>query len=200
MTEKEVEKEQPKVKIDVDGALNGAKSRMERSMETLHKELATIKTGRAMPSLLDRIVVDYYGAPTPLVSLATITTPDPTQLVIAPFDRGSIPDIEKAIARSDLGVTPSNDGIQIRINIPPLNEERRKEYVKVLHGRSEDARVAVRNIRRDEMDSLRRAEKDGGLSSDELAGALARLQKLTDSYVGQVDDIAKRKESELLKV
>ena len=177
-----------------------AGQRMEKSLEALNKELATIRTGRASPSLVERLQVDYYGAQTPLQSLAGISTPDATQLVISPYDRTAISAIEKAIQRSELGLNPSNDGQLIRITIPQLNEERRRELVKVVHRKAEDARVSVRNIRRDEVDHLRRVEKDGHVSKDEIETKLAEVQKITDQFIARIDDATQRKESEILEV
>ena len=150
-----------------------AGQRMEKSLDALNRELITIRTGRASPSLVERLQVDYYGTQTPLQALAGISTPDATQLVISPYDRTAISAIEKAIQRSELGLNPSNDGQLIRIAIPQLNEERRRELVKVVHRKAEDARVAVRNIRRDEVDHLRKVEKDGHVSKDEIETKLA---------------------------
>jgi ribosome recycling factor len=160
----------------------------------------TIRTGRASPSLVERLQVDYYGTQTPLQALAGISTPDATQLVISPYDRGAISAIEKAIQRSELGLNPSNDGQLIRIAIPQLNEERRRELVKVVHRKAEDARVAVRNIRRDEVDHLRKVEKDGHVSKDEIETKLADVQKITDQFIARVDEAQKKKEAEILEV
>ena len=173
---------------------------MEKSLEALNKELATIRTGRASPSLVERLQVDYYGAQTPLQALAGISTPDATQLVISPYDRTAISAIEKAIQRSELGLNPSNDGQLIRIAIPQLNEERRRELVKVVHRKAEDARVSVRNIRRDEVDHLRKVEKDGHISKDEIETKLADVQKITDQFIARVDEAQKKKEAEILEV
>jgi ribosome recycling factor len=177
-----------------------ARQRMEKSLEALHKDLMTVRTGRASPALVERVLVDYYGAQTPLQSLAGISSPEPSQLLIAPYDRGALPAIEKAIQRSDLGLNPSNDGQVIRIVVPQLNEERRRELVKVVHRKAEDARVAVRNIRRDEVDHMRRVEKDGHVSKDEVDVKLAELQKVTDHFVARIDDAVQRKEAEILEV
>ena len=188
------------VQEELEERLLEAEMRMEKSIEALHKELATIRTGRATPALVDRLHVDYYGAPTPLQQLANISTPDARLLMISPYDRGSIPAIEKAIARSELGLTPSNDGQVIRIAIPPLTEERRKEFVKRVHQKAEEARVSVRNIRRDEVDHLRKLEKDGHVSKDEIERKTNEIQKITDRFTGKVDDLSQRKEAEILEV
>ena len=177
-----------------------AEVRMEKSLEALNKELSTIRTGRATPALVERVHVDYYGAPTPLQSLASISAPEARLLVIQPYDRGSIAAIEKALRSGELGLNPGNDGQLIRIPIPPLTEERRKEFVKLVHRHAEQARVAVRNIRRDEIEHVKRMEKDGEVGVDEVDRTLAQIQKVTDRFVGRVDEISHRKEAEILEV
>ena len=177
-----------------------ARDRMEKSLDSLGRELGGIRTGRASPALVERLVVDYYGAPTPLQTLAGISAPEPSQLSIRPYDRNALSAIEKAIQKSDLGLNPSNDGEVIRITIPQLNEERRRELVKVVHRKAEEARVAVRNIRRDQGDHLRKVEKEGHVSKDEVETKLTELQKLTDQFVGRVDDAQQKKEAEVLEV
>ena len=177
-----------------------AKERMERSIESLKKELVGIRTGRANPALVDRLQIDYYGSATPLQSLANISTPEARLLVIQPFDRTAIPAIEKAIMSSELGLTPSNDGQVIRVGIPQLTEERRQEYVKLVHKRAEEARVSVRNLRRDTVDQFRKLEKAGNISQDEVERELQHVQKVTDSHVEIIDGLAKKKETELLEV
>jgi ribosome recycling factor len=177
-----------------------ANQRMEKSVEALHRELMTVRTGRASPALLERLHVDYYGSPTPLQSIAGISVPEASMLVISPYDRSSLGSIEKAIQKSDLGLNPSNDGQVIRVAIPQLTEERRKELVKVIHRKAEEARVAVRNIRRDEVDHLRRVEKDGHVSKDEVATKLTDVQKTTDQFIARIDDAVQRKEAEILEV
>ena len=177
-----------------------AELRMEKSLEALHKELMTIRTGRASPALVDRLHVDYYGAPTPLQSLASVKTPEPRLLVIEPYDRGAIGAIEKAIQKSELGLNPSNDGQVIRLAIPALNEESRRELVKTVHRKAEDARVSVRNIRRDEVEHLRKVEKDGHVSKDEVDRNIDEMQKLTDQYTAKVDDAVQKKETAILEV
>jgi ribosome recycling factor len=180
--------------------LMDAEVRMEKSLEALHKELGGIRTGRATPSLVDRIQVDYYGAPTPLQSIAGVTAPEARLLLIQPYDRSSIAAIEKALQRSELGLNPSNDGQVIRIAIPPLTEERRREFAKIVKQKAEEARIAVRNIRRDEVDHLRRMEKEGHVSKDEIERNISEVQHITDSFVGKVDDLAQKKEAEILEV
>jgi ribosome recycling factor len=180
--------------------LDDANLRMEKSVEARHRDLMTIRTGRASPALLERLHVDYYGAQTPLQSLAGISVPEASLLVIAPYDRTSLSAIEKAIQKSDLGLNPSNDGQVIRVAIPQLTEERRKDLVKVIHRKAEESRVAVRNIRRDEVDHLRKVEKEGHVSKDEVATKLIEVQKITDTFIARIDDAAQRKEAEILEV
>jgi ribosome recycling factor len=177
-----------------------AQTRMEKSLEALHRELMTVRTGRASPTLLERLHVDYYGSPTPLQSLAGITAPEPSLLVIQPYDRGAMAAIEKAIQKSELGLNPNNDGNLIRVNVPQLTEERRKELVKLVHRKAEEARVSVRNIRRDEVDHLRKVEKEGHVSKDEIETKIGDIQKITDQYTGKIDDGAQKKEAEILEV
>ena len=180
--------------------VGAARERMEKCLEALGRELGGIRTGRASPALVERLVVDYYGAPTPLQTLAGISVPEPSQLSIRPYDRSAVSAIEKAIQKSDLGLNPSNDGETIRISIPQLNQERRKELVKVVHRKAEEARVAVRNVRRDEADHLRRVEKEGHVSKDDVETKLAELQKVTDQFVARIDDAQHKKEEEVLEV
>jgi ribosome recycling factor len=177
-----------------------ANLRMEKSVEALHRELMTVRTGRASPALLERLHVDYYGSPTPLQTIAGISVPEASMLLISPYDRTSLGAIEKAIQKSDLGLNPSNDGQVIRVAIPQLTEERRKDLVKVIHRKAEEARVAVRNIRRDEVEHLRRVEKDGHVSKDEVATKLIDVQKITDQFIARIDDAIQRKEAEILEV
>jgi len=184
----------------IDDWLTDAEQRMDKSIEALHKELAGIRTGRATPALVDRLQVDYYGAPTPLQSLANITAPEARLLVIQPYDRGAMGAIEKAIQKSELGLNPSNDGTLIRIPIPQLTEERRKEFVKLVKQRAEAARVAIRNIRRDEVEHIRKIEKDGEVGTDEVDRGLQQIQKITDRFVAKVDEVAHKKEQEILEV
>ena len=184
----------------IEERLVDAEIRMEKSVDVLHKELSSIRTGRASPSLVERLQVEAYGVPTPLQTLAGISTPEARLLVIRPYDRTSIPAIEKAIQRSDLGLTPSNDGQLIRIVIPQLTEERRHELTKLCAHRAEEARVAVRNIRRDEVDHLRKVEKEGHLSRDELERSLGQVQHITDQFISKLDDVVKKKEAEILEV
>ena len=180
--------------------LDDAKRRMEGAVKNLGQEFAGLRTGRATTALLDRIQVDAYGAPTPLPQLAKIHAPEPRLLTVQPFDKSMIPDVERAVMESDLGLTPGNDGTTIRLPLPQLTEERRKELVKVAHRMAEEARVAVRNVRRDVLNEFKRAEKDGEVSKNELGRAQDQVQKLTDAEVKAVDEMLARKEAEILEV
>jgi ribosome recycling factor len=184
----------------IDELLKDAEDRMQKSVESSRGELATVRTGRASPHLLDRITVDYYGSQTPLKQLANVAASDARLLTVTPFDKGSIGEIEKAIQESDVGLTPSNDGSVIRLQIPELTEERRREMVKVVHGVAEDGRVAVRNIRRDTMHDLRELKKEGEAGEDDERRAETALQKQTDEAVAEIDEILKGKEEEILEV
>jgi ribosome recycling factor len=184
----------------IDDWLKDAERRMDKSLEALHKELQSIRTGRAAPALIERLQVDYYGAPTPLQSLASISAPEARLLVIQPYDRGAIVAIEKAIQRSELGLNPGNDGQLIRIPVPALTEERRREFVKMVRRHAEDARVAIRNIRRDEVEQVRRMERDGEAGTDEIDRGLAQIQRITDRFIARVEEIAHRKEADILEV
>ena len=180
--------------------INDAKSRMHKAVEALKAELATVRGGRASTGLVDHLKVDYYGTPTALNQIATITTPDAKLIVITPYDRGGMSAIEKAILKSDLGLTPSNDGTVIRLAIPALTEERRKDLVKHVRRRVEEARVAVRNIRRDVHEGMRKQEHDHQMSQDELHRGETELQKLTDEQIKEIDKAGEDKEKELLAV
>jgi ribosome recycling factor len=184
----------------IDEMLEDAKGRMGKSVESTRGELATVRTGRASPHLLDRIVVDYYGAQTPLKQLANVATSDARLLTVTPFDKSSIGAIEKAISESDVGLTPSNDGNVIRLQIPELTEERRREMVKVVHGVAEEGRIAIRNIRRDVMGDLRELKKEGEAGEDDERRAEAALQKQTDGAIAEIDSLLKGKEEEILEV
>ncbi|MCM2533428.1 ribosome recycling factor [Neobacillus pocheonensis] len=176
------------------------KDRMTKAIQSYSRELASIRAGRASASLLDRITVDYYGAPTPVNQLAGISVPEARLLVIQPYDKSVLGEIEKAILKSDLGLNPSNDGMIIRLAIPQLTEERRKELVKVVKKESEDAKIAIRNIRRDANDDLKKLEKNGEITEDALRGYSDDIQKLTDENITKVDQITKDKEKEILEV
>jgi ribosome recycling factor len=184
----------------VQDVLRDADHRMGSAIKSLEEDLAAIRTGRASPLLVEKLPIAYYGTPTPLVQLATIAAPEPRLLTIRPFDPASLKDIERAILASQLGLTPQNDGKLIRLSIPPLTEERRKELIKVVHHRMEEARVAVRNVRRDSIDDLREFEKEEMISEDDLHRGQDELQKLTDKNVEKIDEIGKRKEKEIAEV
>lgn len=177
-----------------------AETRMKGAIQSLEEDLSGIRTGRASPALVERLQVEYYGAPTPLVQLATISVPEPRALLIRPFDATSLKAIERGILSSDLGLTPNNDGKVIRLNLPVLTEERRRDLVKLVHARLEEARVAVRNIRRDLIKDLREFEKEKMISEDDLKKAEEELQKLTDRFIQQIDSIGQHKEKEIMEV
>lgn len=180
--------------------ISSAKERMEKAISAYTRELASIRAGRANASLLDKISVDYYGAPTPINQLAGVSVPEARLLVIQPYDKTILGDIEKAIMKSDLGLNPTSDGSIIRIAIPALTEERRKELVKVVKKESEEAKIAIRNIRRDANDDLKKLEKNGEITEDDLRGYSDDIQKMTDSHINKIDDITKDKEKEILEV
>jgi ribosome recycling factor len=184
----------------IDDFISDATGRMAKSVEATHEHFNSVRTGRASAALLDRIQVDYYGTPSPLKNIATINVPEPRLLTIQPFDPSSIKAIEKAIMESNLGLTPSNDGKIIRLPIPQLTEDRRKELVKLVKNMSEEGRVAVRNVRRDVMRHLEELVKNGEVGDDEERAAEARVQKLTDDHVNQIDELMKRKEAEIMEV
>lgn len=177
-----------------------AETKMGSAIQNLEGDLGGIRTGRASPALVERLHVDYYDTPTPLLQLATISVPEPRQLMIRPFDASSLKNIERAILSSELGLTPNNDGKVIRLNIPPLTEERRHELVKVVHNRLEDSRIAVRNVRRDMMKDLREFEHEKLISEDDLVTAEEELQKLTDKMIEEIDQIGQKKEREIMEV
>jgi ribosome recycling factor len=184
----------------IDELLEDAKRRMDKSVETAAHEFNTVRTGRASAALLDRIQVDYYGQQTPLKQLATVNVPEPRLLTIQPYDPGSIKAIERAIQESELGLTPANDGKLIRLPVPQLTEERRKELVKVVKHLAEEGRVAVRNVRRDVMHDLKELVRDGDVGDDEERRAEERAQKLTDEHVTKIDELLKKKEEEIMEV
>ncbi|GAB4532332.1 MAG: ribosome recycling factor [Anaerolineae bacterium] len=174
--------------------------RMKKSVEALQLDLMGIRTGRASPALVERLKVDYYGTPTNLIELASISAPEPQLLTIRPWDASAIKDIERAILQSDLGLTPSNDGKLIRLSIPPLTEERRRDLTRVVAKRVEEARVAIRNCRRDGLNDLRELEKEKLISEDDFYVGKDELQELTDKYIGIVDEIGKAKEQEIMEI
>lgn len=179
--------------------LTGTERKMQKAIENLKHELGSVRTGRASPSVLDRVLVDYFGVPTQINALANISAPEPRLLVIAPWDKNTIGTIEKAILKSDLGLNPTNDGKVIRLAIPQLTEERRREMTKIVHKRTEEGRVAIRNVRRDAHEELKKSEKDKLISEDDLKRGTEKLQKLTDSYVAQADEVGQHKEQEIME-
>lgn len=180
--------------------ISSTKDKMEKSIQAYRRDLSSIRAGRASASLLDKISIDYYGAPTPINQMASISVPEARMLVIQPYDKTIIGDIEKAILKSDLGLNPANDGSLIRLTIPQLTEERRKELVKLVKKESENAKIVIRNIRRDGNEDLKKLEKSGDITEDELRGYTDDIQKLTDEYINQIDTITKEKEQEVLEV
>ena len=184
----------------IDDTILEAIDKMERALEHVQSQFSSVRTGRATPSLVDRLLVDYYGSLVPLQQLAGFQVPEARTLIVKPHDRGALPAIEKAIRESDLGLQPSNDGIIIRLSIPVLTEQRRKEYVKIVKNMSEDGRIAVRNIRRDARKSIETAEKNSEISKDELERAEKELEKITHDHVEQIEKAFTRKEHELLEV
>jgi ribosome recycling factor len=184
----------------VTGLLEDARDRMHKSVDSTRHEFGSVRTGRASPALLDRITVDYYGASTPLKQLATVSAPEARMLTIQPYDKSSIKAIERAILESDVGLTPSNDGTLIRLILPELTEERRKQLVKVVRGIAEEGRVAIRNVRRDIMHDLRELKEAGETGSDDEHRAEVELQKVTDARIAELDELLKAKEEEILEV
>lgn len=177
-----------------------AEERMEKAVEALKKELSKIRTGRASAKLLEHISVDYYGAPTPIPQMASISVPEARMLVIKPYDRSMLKEVEKAILASNLGITPTNDGQVVRIVFPPLTEERRKELAKLVSKHGEDAKVAVRNVRRDANEQLKKLEKDKVISEDDLKGYMEDVQKLTDEYIEKIEKVVEEKEQDILTI
>jgi ribosome recycling factor len=184
----------------IEELLDDARERMDKSVEATNHELATVRTGRASPALLDRVVVDYYGASTPLRQIATISAPEPRMLTVQPYDKSAMKLIEKAITNSDLGLNPSNDGNLMRLSIPELNEERRRELVKVARHVAEDGKISIRNIRRDVKQDLRELKDAGDVGEDDERRAESDLQKLTDGRIAELDVLLKAKEEEILEV
>lgn len=180
--------------------IDQTKDRMEKAIGSFTRQLASIRAGRANASLLDRISVLYYGAPTPLNQMAGISVPEARLMVIQPYDKTTLGDIEKAILKSDIGITPSNDGSVIRLAVPALTEERRKELVKEVKKEAEDSKIAIRNVRRDANDELKKLEKNGDITEDELRREGEDIQKLTDAYIVKIDELAKDKENEIMEI
>ena len=181
-------------------SLTTAKQRMESALESLRREFAGVRTGKASPQLLDTIRVEAYGSRVPLNQVGTVSAPEPRMLTIQPWDRGLVKDIERALRESDLGLNPSNDGQLIRIPIPPLTEERRKEYVRMLHKLAEEGRVAVRQARKDANDDVKHRQKKEGLSEDDIRREQGEVQKLTDQYIARIEEMLKHKEAEVMEV
>ncbi len=177
-----------------------AKARMKGAIQSLEEDLAAIRTGRASPALVERLSVEYYGAPTPLIQLANVGVPEPRTLLIRPYDATTLKTIERAILASDLGLTPNSDGKAIRLNLPPLTEERRRELVKVVRNRTEEARVSIRNVRRDSIKDLREFEAEKLISKDDLERGEEELQKITDQHIEEINATGERKESEVMEV
>lgn len=180
--------------------LQEVERKMGRSMDALQRELASLRTGRATPSLIENVAVDYYGSPTPLKQLATITAPDARAILVQPWDRQSLRDIEKSLMRSELGFNPSNDGNTITVPIPPLNQERRQELVRLLKRKIEEGKVSIRNVRRDGLESLRKLERDKAISQDQNRRSQEQLQKTTDARIKDIDQVAAAKEAEIMQV
>jgi ribosome recycling factor len=177
-----------------------AEERMTKAVAALSHEFTTVRTGRASGAIFEKLMVDYYGAPTPLLQLAAVSSPEPQLVLISPYDKSILKAAEKAILSSDLGLNPSNDGVVIRVPFPSLNEERRRELVKLCHGYAEQARVAVRNARREANDTFKKQDKEGDLGQDDARRGEEQVQKLTDSYIAKIDDLVKRKEQEIMEV
>ncbi|CAB4657929.1 MAG: ribosome recycling factor [Actinobacteria bacterium] len=185
---------------DVAGVLKDADTKMGKAVEVAKDDFATIRTGRAHPSLFNKVMVDYYGTFTPLSQLASIQVPEARMAIVSPFDKGAMASIEKAIRESDLGVNPGNDGVVIRVNFPQLTEERRKEFIKVVRTKAEDAKISLRNIRRHAKEAIEKLEKDGDIGKDDLTRGEKDLEKMTSDHVAKIDDLLKHKEVELLEV
>ncbi|AKG73783.1 ribosome recycling factor [Salinicoccus halodurans] len=183
-----------------EAVLKDAKGKMQKSLESLQRDLAGIRTGHANANMLDRVTVDYYGAPTPINQLAGIAVPEARMLTVTPYDKGSVDDVLKAIQQADLGVNPTSDGTMIRITVPQLTEERRKEFVKDARKEGENAKVAIRNIRREANDEFKSMEKNGDISEDELRGYNDDVQKLTDEFITKIDSACDDKEKDILEV
>jgi ribosome recycling factor len=186
--------------VSIDSALKEATEKMAKAVTHLKEDLSGIRTGRATPALLNRVMVEYYGTPVPLQQLASMSVPEPRTLMVQPFDKTAVGAIEKAILASDLGITPGNDGNVIRLSFPPLTEERRRDLVKQVHSRAEDGRVAVRNVRRHHKDEVEKLEKQHEISEDDLKRAEKELQRVTDQFVAEIDEIQRHKEQELMEV
>ncbi len=180
--------------------MKNAENKMEKAIAVLQADLAAIRAGRANPAILDKVSVEYYGVPTPVQQVGTVAVPEPRTITIQPWDASILKEIEKAILKSDIGITPSNDGKTIRLNFPPLTEERRKELVKGISKRGEEGKVAIRNIRRDALEGFKKQKKDGEITEDDLKNLETQIQKLTDKFVAQIDTVISAKEKEILEV
>ncbi len=180
--------------------INSAEDKLKKTLETLKKDYGTLRAGRAAPSLLDKVMVDYYGTPTPVNQMANVTVPEPRMIMIKPYDKNSFKDIERAIQKSDLGLTPNSDGVAIRLAIPQLTQERRKELVKVVSKKAEESKVAMRNIRRDANDAIKKLEKDKKITEDDRKEGQDKVQKLLDKYIKLVDGAKATKEKEVMEV
>ena len=184
----------------MDAVFTKAKEKMEKCLDALNRDYKAVRAGRANPAILDRVTVDYYGTPTPINQMAAISVPEPRMLMIQPWDASTLKDIEKAINTAEIGINPSNDGKVIRLAFPALTEERRKELVKDLSKRGEEAKVAVRNVRRDAMDDIKKLKKDNEITEDDQKNGEKKLQDITDSYIKQVEEMVKKKEDEVLSI
>ena len=180
--------------------IDGAEDKFKKTLDALKKEYGTLRAGRAAPSLLDKVMVDYYGTPTPVNQVANVTVPEPRIILIKPYDKGSLKDIERAIQKSDLGLTPNSDGTAIRLAIPQPTQERRKEIVKVVGKKAEESKVAMRNIRRDANDAIKKLEKSKEITEDDRKDGETKIQKMLDKYIKQVDDVKSAKEKEVMEV
>lgn len=188
------------IKMTIKDVFATHEDKMKKAIEVLRRDLASLRAGRATPALLDKVTVDYYGTPTPVNQVANVSVPEPRMITIQPWEKNMLAPIEKAILKSDLGLTPNNDGVIIRLSIPQLTQQRRTELVKVIHKKAEDARVAIRNIRRDANDSIKKLEKDKAISEDEVKKAQDDMQKLTDKYIKEADASMNAKEKEIMEV
>ncbi len=186
--------------MSVESIYKDAEHRMKAAVDAMIHDFGTYRTGRASPSVLERVHVEYYGVETPINQIANVSVPEPRQLLIQPYEKNMVAVIERAIMKSDLGINPNNDGSGIRLNFPQMTEERRRDMVKQVHSRTEQGRVSIRNVRRDAIEHLKQMQKAKEISEDDLKGQEARIQKLTDTYVHQADDLGKKKEAELMQV
>lgn len=186
--------------MTAEGIIKDAEARMKHAVEAMVHDFSTYRTGRASPAVLERVHVDYYGVETPLNQLASISVPEPRQLLIQPYDKSTVPLIERAIQKSDLGINPVNDGTGIRLNFPQMNEERRRDMVKQVNGRAEQCAVAVRNVRRDANEHLKQLQKNKEITEDDLKSCEARVQKLTDKFIADAHELQKKKDAELMEV